>query len=159
MHLIGLLLEGLEITAKELDRQLALYAADGFLDVVGDRLREIPIDTWELLKLLVHGGDQVVFLAMEFRAPFLARQKIDEEFGVVETAGVAAVVGASDLTDDQPDLRKTGEHDARVLCHGDARGGSCAGRECAAYPDGAFIEVRKKFGTDDSAQGEEEHQA
>ncbi len=38
-------------------------------------------------------------------------------------------------------------------------GGPGAGRESAAHPDGAFIEVRKKFGTDDSAQGEEEHQA
>ena len=159
LHLIRFLLEGFEITAKELDRQLALHAADGFFDVVGNRLREIPIDSGELLKLLVHGGDQFVFLAMEFRAPLLARQKINEEFGVVETAGVAAVVGAADLTDNQPDLRETREHDASIPCHGDARGRPSAGRESAAHPDGALIEVRKKFGADDSAQGEEEHQA
>jgi hypothetical protein len=44
---------------------------------------------------------------MELRTPFVARMQIDKELGVVETAGVTAVVGAANLTDDLPDFRKT----------------------------------------------------
>ena len=82
---------------------------------------------------LIHGGDQFVLLAVEFGAPFFARTKIDEEFGVVETAGVAAVVGASDLADDLLDFGKIRQHDdAPALPCPCSRRGRCWARECRA---------------------------
>ena len=143
--------------SEEFDREFAFDAADGFLDVVGNGLGEIPVDAGELLELLVHGGDQVIFVAVEFAAPLLARMKIDEEFGVVEAAGIAAVVGAADLADDLRDLGEIRQHEARLLGHVDAGGRTGAGRQRAAHPDRAFVEVRQKFGADDSADREEQH--
>ena len=49
---------GPQIVAVDLDGQLALHAADRFLHVVGDGLREVPEHARNFLHLAVHGGDQ-----------------------------------------------------------------------------------------------------
>ena len=43
---------------------------------------------------------------------------------------------------------------ARLLHDALAFGGAGAGRQRAARPDGAFIQVRQELGTDDAAHGE-----
>ena len=67
--LIALFFEGLEVGAVELDGELALDAADGLLDVVGDGLREVPDDAGSLLQLAVHGGDEFVLVLVEDGTP------------------------------------------------------------------------------------------
>ena len=158
LNFVGFGFESLQVGAEEFDGEFTFHAADGFFHVVGNGLGEIPVDAGKLLELFVHGGDEFVFLAVELAAPFFAGVQVDEKFGVVETAGVAAVVGAADLADDLGDFREIGENEARFLGHGDAGGGTGAGGERAAHPDGAFIEMRKKFGADDAAGGHEDHE-
>ena len=101
----------LQIGAEEFDRQFSLDAADGFFHVVGDGLRKIPVHAGKLVQLGVHGGDQFVF-GLELRAPLGAGQQVDEEFRVVEAAGVAAIVGTSNLADHLLDFGKAGQHAA-----------------------------------------------
>ena len=55
------------------------------------------------------------FFCRELGAPLRTRQQIDKEFGVVEAAGIAAVVGTSDLADDLRDFGKVGQHPAGLL--------------------------------------------
>ena len=105
LDLVGFFFESLQVAAEQLDRELALDAADGFFHVVGNRLREIPVDAGELCELLIHGGDQFVLLAMKLEAPLFAGPQVDEKFGVVKAAGVAAIVGTADLADDLRRLR------------------------------------------------------
>ena len=107
--LIGLGFQHFEVSAEELDCQFALYAADRLFHVVRDGLREIPVHAGKLAQLFVHGGDQI-FFGLELPPPFGAGQQIDKELGVVEAAGVAAIVRTSHLADDLLDLGKTGEH-------------------------------------------------
>src|SRR4029077_12329325 len=99
LHFGRFLLQRLEIAAKEFDGEFTLNAADGFLHVVGDRLREIPVNAGNLAEGLIHGVDQL-FFRVELDAPLGPGQEVDEEFCVVETARIAAVVGPADLTDD-----------------------------------------------------------
>ena len=90
-------------------------------------------------------------------APLFARTQVDKKFRVIETAGVAAVVGASDLADDLRHLREVGQDETSLLRHVDAGGRSGAGGESSADPDRAFIEVWEEFRPDDSAHRDEEH--
>ncbi len=105
LHLFSFLLQGLEIAAEELDGQFAFDSADRFFHVVGNGLGEIPVHAGKLAKRLVHGGDQVIF-GGKLLAPLGARQEVDKKFRVVETAGIAAVVGPANLTDYLLDFRK-----------------------------------------------------
>src|ERR1039458_9998008 len=100
LHLVGLLFEDLEIAAKEFDGKFTLDAADGFFDVVGDGLREVPVDAGNLTESFVHGFDELLLRA-ELGAPFGTVQQVDEEFRVVETASVAAVIGPADLRSEE----------------------------------------------------------
>ncbi len=49
LHLVGFRFERLQVAAEQLDRQFAFDAADGFFDVVGNRLRKIPVDAGNLV--------------------------------------------------------------------------------------------------------------
>src|ERR1039458_10178652 len=147
LHLVGLLFEDLEIAAKEFDGKFTLDAADGFLHVVGDGLREVPVDAGNLAESFVHGIDELLFRA-ELGAPFGTVQQVDKDFCVVETAGVAAVVGPADLADDLLHFGVVGEDGAGAFGDCDSGGGAGAGGQRAADPDRAFIEVREKFGAD-----------
>ena len=154
LNLLGLLFQGAQVVAVELDGQLAFDAGDGLFHVVGDGLRVVPDDAGKLLQLLVHGGDQRFLVLMEDGPPLLLRLEIDEVFGVEEAGGVGAVVGAAGLADDLRDLRERGHHDARLVGEVDAGGGAFAGRQRAAHPDGAFVEMGQELRADGPADGE-----
>ena len=144
--------EGLEVGAVELDGELALDAADGFFDVVGDGLREVPDDAGSFFKLAIHGGDELVLVLVEDGPPLLLGLEVDEVFGVEEAGGVGAIVGAAGLADDLGDLGKRGQDEAGLFGDGEAFGGAGTGSERAANPDGAFVEMGKELGADDAAE-------
>ena len=142
---VALLLERLQIGAVDLDRQFALDAADGFFHVVGDGLREIPEHAGNLFQFAVHGRDQLLFVLLEHRPPLLLGLQIDEVFGIEEAGGIGAIVGTAHLRDHLRDLRKSCQNDARLVHQTRAFGRSGAGRQGAARPDGAFIEMRQEL--------------
>ena len=100
--------------------------------------------------------DQFVFVLFEDVAPLGLRFEVDEVFGVEETGGVGAVVGAPGLTDDLGHLGKGGEDKARLVHDAQALRGTGAGSECAADPDGAFVEMGEKLRADDAAEAQEQ---
>ena len=156
MNLVGFSFESFQVSAKELDRKFALDAADRFLDVVGNRLGEIPVHAGKLVQLGVHGGDEVVF-GLELGAPLGSGPQIHEEFRVVEAAGVAAIIGAAHLADDLLDLGKAGQRAARSSGERHARGRAGARSQRAAHPDRAFIKVRQEFRSDHAAETQKQH--
>ncbi len=90
--------------------------------------------------------------------PFGAGQQIDEEFRVVETAGIAAIIRTSDLADDLRHFGKAGEHERACVGERNARRRAGAGGQSSADPDRAFIEVREELRADDSAEAQEQHE-
>ena len=74
--------------------------------------------------------------------------QIDEVFRVEEAGRVGAVVRAAHLADHLRHFRKRSEDDARLVHHARALGRTGAGRERAARPDCAFIQMRQEFRTD-----------
>jgi hypothetical protein len=153
---IALFFKRLEVVAVDLDRQLALDAADGLFHVVFDRLREAPDHAGNLLQLLVHGGDQVVLVLMEDRTPLFLGLQIDVVFGVEESGPVGAVVGTANLIDHVGDFRKAGHDQASLLEIRQALIGAGGRSKRAAHPERSFIQVRQKLGTDDAAVQEED---
>ena len=105
-------------------------------------------------KLLVHGGDQLFLVLVEDGTPVFFSLEVDEVFGVEEAGGIGAVVGAAGLADDLGDLRETGHHDAGLVGEVDAGGRAFAGRQRAANPDGALVEVRQELRADGTAKGQ-----
>jgi len=156
LHLVGFLLQRLQVRAKELDCQLALDATDRLFHVVRDRLREIPVHTRELAQLGVHRGNEIVF-RLELRAPFGMRQQINKKLGIVEATGVTAVVRAALLADNLCDFRKSGESQSRLFCERDAGRWSGARRQRATNPNCALIQVRQEFGANNSAKSQKQH--
>jgi hypothetical protein len=142
------------ITAVNLDGQFALHAAHGFFHVVRDRLRKIPEHAGDFLQFAVHGGNQLDFFFPEHRPPLIFGLQIDEVFGIEEARGIGAIVGTPYLGNHLGDLRKGGQNDARLRHQPVALIRAGAGRQCAASPDGAFIQVRQELGPDDAAGGQ-----
>ncbi len=93
--LLGLVFEDAQVVAVDFGGELALYAADRFLHVVRDRLREVPDHARQLLQLAVHGGDDFIFVLVKHGPPLLLRFQIDEIFGVEEAGGIGSVVGTA----------------------------------------------------------------
>ena len=91
---------------------------------------------------------------MEDGTPLLLGLEIDKVLGVEEAGGVGAVIGASGLAHDLGDFREGGHHDARLVGEVDAGSGAFAGRQRAAHPDGAFVEVGQELRADGAAEGE-----
>ena len=112
LNLVGLLLRASSDRVPKIltaSSPLTPLTASSMLSEIGcEKFQSTP---GNLLQLLVHGGDQFVFVAVELGAPLFARAQIDKEFGVVEAAGVGAVVGTADLADDLLDFGKVGEHE------------------------------------------------
>ncbi len=152
--LAGLLLENFEVVAIDLRGELAFDAADGFLHVVGDGLGEIPDDAGDFLQLTVHGRDEFVFILVKRGAPLFLGLQVDEVFGIEETGGVGAVVGASHLAGALGYLGPGAKDEAGLVGHSYADGWAGAGRESSAHPESAFIEMGKELGADDAADGE-----
>jgi len=64
--------ERMQIVAVDLGRKFALDAADRFLHVVLDRLREAPDHSGKFFRELVgHGGDQFFFVLTKYRTPLI----------------------------------------------------------------------------------------
>ena len=91
---------------------------------------------------------------MEDGPPLLLGLEINKVFGVEEAGGVRAVVGAAGLAHDLRNFRERGHHQARLVGEVNAGGGAFAGRQRAADPDGALVEVGQKLRTDGAAQSE-----
>ncbi len=151
-NLVALLLQQRQIGAVNLDRQLALHAADGFFHVVGNRLREIPGDSGKLLGFLAQRFDQLVFVLMKQRTPLVFRLQIDKIFGVEEARGIGAVVGPAHLAHHLRHFRKLGEHHPRVVHDPSPFRRTRAGRKRPARPDRALIQMRQEFRADVARQ-------
>src|SRR5579862_7419994 len=93
---------------------------------------------------------------MKLGAPFLAWKQIHKEFGIVKAAGVAAVIGASDLADHLRYLGEPCHHHASAIGNVDAGRRAGARSQRSAHPDRALIEMRQEFRTYDSAHAEKE---
>ncbi len=152
--LVALLLQNLQIIAVDLGGQLALHAADRLFHVVFDGLRKAPDDAGNFVEFAIHGGDQLVFILVKDRPPLFFGFQVDEVLGIEEAGRVRSVVRAPDLAGALRDLGKRAEHDASLVRHPNAFVGPGAGRECAAHPERAFIQVGQKLGTDDAAEGQ-----
>ena len=140
--------EGLQVVAVDLDGELAFDAADGFFHVVGDGLGEVPADAGNFFELAVHGGDEFFFILVEDGAPLFFGFEVDEVFGVEEAGGICSVVGPAGLADDLGDLGEGGEGWRAWLVTAEAFGGAGGGGQCAAHPDGAFVEMGRELGAD-----------
>ena len=112
-----------------------------------------------LSEFAVHGGDQFVLVLMKDGPPLFLGLQVHEVFGVEEAGGVGAVVGTPDLAGALRHFGKRAEHDARLVGDADAFAGAGAGRESAAHPERAFIQMRQEFGTDHAAEGQKDGQA
>ena len=153
-HLVGLVFEQLQIVAIKFHGQLAFHAAHGLLHVVGDRLREIPDHARQLLEFAIHGADQFLFVLVKNRTPVLLLLQMNEVFGIEKAGGVGAVVGTAHLAGGVQHFGKRCQHHARLIGQPDAFGRPGAGRQRAAHPDIAFIEMRQELGADDAAEGQ-----
>ena len=91
---------------------------------------------------------------MEDGPPLLLGLEINKVFGVEEAGGVGAVVGASGLADDLGDLGERSHDPAGLVGEVDGGGGAFAGRQRAAHPDGALVEMGQELGADGAADGE-----
>ena len=102
--LVSLGFQCAQVVAVDFNGELAFDTADGLFDVVGDGLREVPADAWNLAEFGVHGGDQLFLVFSEDGTPLVLGLEIDEVFGVEEAGGICAVVGPPGLADDLGDL-------------------------------------------------------
>src|SRR5215471_14127727 len=84
--------------------------------------------------------------------------QVDEKLRVVEAAGIAAIVGASDLAHDLRDFGKFRKHAAGSLCDCNTGRWPGARRQCSTNPDRSFIQMGKELRADDATQAEEQHE-
>jgi len=97
-NLVALRLQCFQIVTVHFQSELTLDAADRFLHVVGDRLREAPAHPGNLLELVAERRDQGLLVLTKHRTPFLLWFEVDEILGVEETGRIGAVVRATHLT-------------------------------------------------------------
>src|SRR5208337_5448484 len=91
---------------------------------------------------------------VEDRAPFFFRLEVNEIFGVEETGIVRSIVRAADLAGALRNFGKRAKHDARLIGDANALVGPRAWSERTAHPERAFVQMRKKFRSDEAAKGE-----
>ena len=89
---------------------------------------------------------------MEHGSPLFFRFQIDEILSIEKAGSVGPVVRSTHLAGCGSDLRERSQDYASLIGQAKPFGGSGAWRECAAHPDGAFIQMRKEFGADSAAQ-------
>src|ERR1700688_159864 len=151
-HLFALLFEKFQVVPEDLERQRTLGASHRFSDVVFDRLGEVPDRPRVLLQGALHGGDQCLFTLMKYWAPLVVRLQVNKIFCITETPGVGSVIRTANLRYNRFHFWEGGENIAgagRVpLAFRKIR----AVRQGATRPYCAFIEMRQKLGTDDSAE-------
>ena len=150
--------ERLEIVAEELDDQRALHARHHLLDVVGDRLREVPDHARDLARARGSSTSISSSLVWNSAAPLLVVLEIDETFRVEKSGRVGAVVGPAELADGDRHLRELHENVARLLDDFVGAFVGRAGRQRAAHPERALVEVREELRADRAAEGEVERE-
>ncbi len=129
-----------QVGAEYLQHHLAAHAADRFLDVVLDRLREVVTHAGDLVHRSAHFLHQALFIPA--RAPFAQRFQANEGFTHVDAFVVGAVLGTALLAQGSPDLGESEYPPAHVeqnllsLCQCDA------GRHLDEHDDVAFVQLR-----------------
>ena len=148
-NLVALFLQHLEIVAVHLGGELPFHAANRFLHIVGDGLREIPDRRPGIFSISRSmAAISSSLFSMENRAPLFLGFQIDAVFGVEKPGGIGPIVRPSHLAGHVRDFRKRGQKDARPICHPGALAGAGAGRQRSPHPERAFVEVRQKLRTD-----------
>src|SRR5271166_3703205 len=147
-------LESLQVVPENLQRKRTLGASERFSDVVLNRLGEVPDRPWVFLHCPVHGGDQLLFALMEYRAPLRLRLQVNEILGVAESPGVRSVVRASDLRHHFAHLWEGRENIAAVVGEFLAFRKTCAIGQRATCPDRAFIQMRQELRPNDAAKAQ-----
>ena len=146
--LLALLLKQLEVRSEYLDCQFALHAANRLLHVVGNRLREVPKCTRNLLNFAIHGADQFLFVLAEHRPPLLLRLQVYEVFGVRKQGRIRSVVRTADLGNHLFHFRETCEDPAGLGGYGFALCKASAGRQRASRPKRPFVQVGQELRPD-----------
>ena len=150
--LLGFFLKNVQVVAVDLGGKLPLDAADRFFHVVGDRLREAPDHSGQLVQLFVHGGDDFVLVLVKAGPPLLLGLQIGEVLGIEEAGGIGSVVRTPGLAGALGHFGKRTKDESRLIHEPDAFGGSGAGSQRAAHPQRAFIQMRQEFGADHAAE-------
>src|SRR5271163_2945069 len=92
---------------------------------------------------------------MKYGAPFFFRLEIDKKLGIEESRSIGPIIRTPHLTPALRNFREGTKNDARLVHHTDAFVGSGAGSQRAPHPKRAFIQMRKKFGTNCAPKSEE----
>ena len=77
-----------------------------------------------------------------------------EVFGIEEAGGVGPIVRTAHLAGGVEHFGKRRQYHASLIGQADTLSGSRAGRQRAAHPDIALIEMRQEFGADHAAEGQ-----
>src|SRR6202162_2796298 len=77
-----------------------------------------------------------------------------EVFGIEKAGGIGAIVGTAHLAGSVQHFGKRGQYSTSRIGQPDALGGSSAGRQRAADPDIALIEMREELGANHAAEGQ-----
>src|ERR1700680_72996 len=91
---------------------------------------------------------------MKHRPPFFFRLQVHKVLSIKEAGVIRAVVRTPHLTGAVGDFWKRAKHDSRLIGDPDAFVRPRARRKRIPYPEGTFIQVWQKFGTDDAAECE-----
>src|ERR1700724_2402950 len=91
------MLEKLQVISKNLQSKCTLSPSERFSDVVFDRLRKVPDGAGVLLHRTVHGRDQLLFILVEYEAPFVVGLQIDEVLCISESSRVGPIIRASNF--------------------------------------------------------------
>src|SRR5580693_8199863 len=97
---------------------------------------------------MTHRGDEPLLILTEYGTPLLFRLQIHKVLGVEKSCSVGSVIRPPHLTGALGDFWKRTQQRPRAIRQGDAFGLAGARRKSAAYPDGAFIQMRQELRTD-----------
>ena len=140
--------QGLQIITIHLCGKLPFYAADRLFHVVGDRLREAPHHTGNLLHLAVHSRDQFLFIFVKYGTPLFLWLQIDKVLGIKKAGCIGSIIRTPHLAPALSDLGERAKHDAGLVHDSDTLGRPGAGRKRATRPDRALIQMGQEFRAD-----------
>src|SRR5437879_4466486 len=94
------------------------------------------------------------FVLLEYGTPLILGLEIHEIFGVEKAGGIRSVVWPPHLADNLIYFRKRCKHPPRLIHNTGTFGRPRAWRKCRPGPNGSLIQVGKKLGADDAAEGQ-----
>ncbi len=150
-------LKDLEVIAEQFDGKLSLYTGQRLIDVVFDILREVVIESGQLLELGPHLRDEAFFInnltrLWIFGRPLIARRQINGDLDVVPTLGIGAVVGTAELGINLFGFREALEHLANPSLVGLPLVGGNRKRHRDREPDVSLIQPGQKFRAEMAAE-------